>query len=310
MDIEQAVEETYNELLPERGCGRVADYIPALANVDPDRFAITVATRDGQTISRGDAEIPFSIQSISKVFLLTRALDLAGEDLWIRLGREPSGDPFNSIVQLEREKGIPRNPFINAGALVVTDEVVSRTKAAGRDAIQNDILPWIQTLANDDTVSIDADVALSEAATGFRNFSLANFLRSFDNLHSGVDLVLDAYFHQCALSMTTKQLARAALFLASDGQHPLTATRCVSAARARRINAIMLTCGHYDESGDFAFSVGLPGKSGVGGGILCVVPSVATVVVWSPGLTKNGNSMLGTKALARLSQKTGWSVFV
>ena len=250
--------------------------------------------------------MPFSIQSVSKVFTLTMALGRLGDELWQRVGREPSGSPFNSIVQLEREQGVPRNPLINAGAIVVTDSIL-----AGRPPrlVIDEILAFMRELACDPAVAIDPEVAQSEADTGFRNASLANFIRSFSNLSNPVACVLEAYFNQCALSMNCVQLARAGLFLANDGLDPVRGQRVLDAQAARRINAIMMTCGHYDASGDFAFRVGLPGKSGVGGGILAIAPRRASIAVWSPGLNTSGNSLVGALALESLSRRTGWSVF-
>jgi glutaminase len=286
--------------------GRVADYIPALACIDRRKFGIAVITTDGALYAAGDAEERFSIQSISKVFTLTLALEKVGAGLWDRVGREPSGTSFNSIVQLERESGIPRNPFINAGAIVVTDVILDGRPPT---AAISEIVGLAQQLSQDGSVAIDPEVARSEAETGFRNASLANFMKSFGNLESSVEDCLQTYFHQCALSMSCVQLARAGLFLANGGVDPLTGGRIVTPDRARRINALMLTCGHYDASGDFAFRVGLPGKSGVGGGILAVAPKHAAVAVWSPGLNANGNSLAGSCALEMLSQETGWSIF-
>jgi len=305
-DLQTIVEDIHQALLPRLGEGAVADYIPQLAKVDPRQLGIAVATTGGELHMAGDAATPFSIQSISKVFMLTLALGKVGEGIWKRVGREPSGSPFNSIVQLERENGIPRNPFINAGAIAVTDTVLAGHQP--REAI-GELLRFVRYLADDDTVSIDDAVARSETQTGFRNFALANFMRSFGNIDHPVGHVLGVYFHQCALSMTCAQLARAGLYLAARGANPLTGRTVVSAKRARRINALMLMCGHYDGSGEFAYRVGLPGKSGVGGGILCVAPGVASIAVWSPGLNKVGNSLLGSEALEMLAARTGWSVF-
>ena len=260
----------------------------------------------GDVHKAGDAELPFSIQSISKVFTLTLALGKHGENIWKRVGREPSGSAFNSIVQLEQEHGIPRNPFINAGAIAITDLVLAGHTP--KEAI-GEVVRFVRYLADEDDIVIDPEVARSEAATGYRNFALANFMRSFGKLDHPVDHVLGVYFHQCALAMSCVQLAKAGLFLAASGTNPLTKHSVVSKQRARRINALMLTCGHYDGSGDFAYRVGLPGKSGVGGGILCVAPGKASVAVWSPGLNHNGNSLLGSLALEMLASRTGWSVF-
>jgi glutaminase len=305
-DIDMVLQDIAEAMAKETDRGKVATYIPQLAKVDLRRFGIAVATPDGAVHAAGDADAPFSIQSISKVFTLTLALGRIGDGLWRRVGREPSGNPFNSIVQLEREEGVPRNPFINAGALVVTDVVLSGHQP--REAI-GDILHFIRFLADDETIVVDKAVARSETATGFRNVALANYMRAFGNLDNAPELTLGVYFHQCAIAMSCRQLAMAGRFLAEDGRHPATRRRVVSSERARRINALMLTCGHYDGSGDFAFRVGIPGKSGVGGGILAIVPGKASLAVWSPGLNATGNSRLGAIALERLTKAMGWSVF-
>lgn len=287
--------------------GQPADYIPPLAHVSPKHFGIAVALNEGGLFTAGEADLPFSIQSISKVFTLTLALGMYGDALWRRVGREPSGSAFNSIVLLEQEKGIPRNPFINPGALVVADALLAHARAP-RETI-GEILRFLRFISDDDTISADPAVARAEKATGFRNAALANYLHSWDNLTNPPDHVLGVYFHHCAVTMSCAQLARAGGYLANGGKNPVTGRSVISGVRARRINALMLTCGHYDGSGDFAYRVGLPGKSGVGGGILAVVPGVASIAVWSPGLNANGNSLLGAEALEMLSQRMGWSVF-
>ena len=286
--------------------GTVADYIPPLAAVDPARFGIAVVEADGAVHVAGDADLPFSIQSISKVFALTLALGRVGDALWRRVDREPSGTAFNSIVQLEAEQGIPRNPFINAGAIVVSDVILGGQQP--REAI-GEILRFVRDLAGDQAIFIDREVARAEQETGFRNIALAQYLRSFGNLRHDAERTLGVYFHQCAIAMSCRQLAMAGRYLMAGGRNPATGRSIVSAQRARRINAIMLTCGHYDGSGEFAFRVGLPGKSGVGGGILAVAPGRASIAVWSPGLNARGNSLLGALALERLAAATGWSVF-
>jgi len=305
-DLADIVGVVHQDMQAHLGRGRVADYIPALARIDPGQFGIAVAACDGRTASAGDAQTPFSIQSISKVFTLTLALEKLGGKLWRRVGREPSGSAFNSIVQLELEQGIPRNPLINAGALVVTDALL-----AGGDppTLIASLTDFIRRLADDPGVAIDPEVAASEAETGFKNASLANFLKASDNLENAVADVLGVYFHQCALSMSCRQLARAGLYLAHGGVDPLTGLRATTPVRARRINAIMMTCGHYDASGELAFRVGLPGKSGVGGGVLAIAPRRAAIAVWSPGLNPQGSSLVGVLALQRLASLTGWSVF-
>jgi glutaminase len=286
--------------------GRVAHYIPELAKVDPNQFGIAIVLANGRVIAAGDAETPFSIQSISKVFTLSLALGRVGDALWDRVGREPSGDPFNSIVQLESDNGIPRNPFINAGAIVVTDILLAGHEP--RETI-GEILRFMRHVTDDDDIRIDPGVAQSEERTGFRNAALANFIRAANNLHHAPERTLGVYYHHCAIAMTCRQLAMAGRLFAFGGQLGVDGPRIISAARARRINALMLTCGHYDGSGDFAFHVGLPGKSGVGGGILAVAPNVASIAVWSPGLNAVGNSQLATRSLKELSDRTGWSIF-
>ncbi|MBW8754262.1 MAG: glutaminase [Sphingomonadales bacterium] len=286
--------------------GTVASYIPDLASVSPSHFGIAIVGADGSCHLAGDAEVAFSVQSITKVFSLTMALGAVGDALWRRVGREPSGSAFNSIVQLETEQGIPRNPFINAGAIVVADVLLARYEP--KEAIA-EFLRFMRALAGDESIIIDHAVAQGEEETGFRNVALASYMRAFGNIHHPVEKTLGIYFHQCALAMNCRQLALAGRFLMNGGRNPDTGRFVVSAQRARRILALMLSCGHYDGSGEFAYRVGLPGKSGVGGGILCIAPGIASIAVWSPGLNERGNSQLGTLALERLVQRTGWSVF-
>ncbi|MDB5641576.1 MAG: glutaminase [Hyphomicrobiales bacterium] len=305
-DLARIVSDIAEEMSARTDRGQVATYIPELANVDPARFGMALIDLDGHTHVGGDADMPFSIQSISKVFTLTLALGRVGDRLWRKVGREPSGNPFNSIVQLEREMGVPRNPFINAGAIAVTDVILSGRQP--RETL-GEILRFLQFVAEDETIFIDQEVAASEKRTGFRNAALANYMKSFGVLENPVDFTLGVYFHHCAIAMSCRQLARAGLFLANNGRNPVNGHSVISAERARRINALMLTCGHYDGSGEFAYRVGLPGKSGVGGGILAVAPGLASVAVWAPGLDEAGNSHLGRIALEELARRTGWSIF-
>jgi glutaminase len=303
-DLLAVLDQVHDHVRPLIGQGKVASYIPRLANVPIDRFGMAVATLDGEMIGIGDADEKFSIQSISKVFTLTLALEALGGELWKRVGREPSGNAFNSLVQLERERGIPRNPLINAGAHVIADVILSSSPSA-----REDLLGFVRERADNAAISMDEDVARSEREAGFRNAALANFVRSFNNLDNDVEAVLDFYYHQCALQMTCVDLARAFLFLANRGVCQRSGHAVISADRAKRINALMMTCGTYDAAGEFAFRVGLPVKSGVGGGIVAVVPNAMTVVVWSPGLDDKGNSLVGAAALDRFTALTGLSVF-
>ena len=305
MNYQNIINEIAQEVQPLLKEGKVADYIPALAEVNPNQFAMTLTLFDGTQYSVGDADTLFSIQSISKVFTFTMALHAYCITLYKRIGREPSGNPFNSLVQLEYEKGIPRNPFINAGAINVTDALLNKYKKN----TCKEILEFIQEIADDKSISSSEIVAASEMQHGFRNLALANLMKSFNNLDNDVNDVVETYFKHCSIEMNTKMLSRAMLYLANDGIDPITKKQHVSESHSKRINAVMLTCGHYDASGDFAFNVGLPGKSGVGGGIVAVVPEVMAISVYSPGLNKQGNSLAGTKALELFTDKTGLSIF-
>jgi len=300
--------QTVHDVSPHLSEGKVADYIPALARVKPDQFGIALTDVCGNTYKAGDADTPFSIQSISKVFALVIALDMEGEALWKRVGREPSGSAFNSIVQLESECGRPRNPFINSGAIAVTNSIVQHCgEEEGIDTIVNFLKDCAQ---EKDGIRVDAQVAESEDEYGDRNRALAYFMRSYGVVRGDVPSTLACYFRQCALEMSVSTLSRAGLFLAADGKNPLNGDKAVTShEHVDRVNAIMMLCGHYDMSGDFAFRVGLAGKSGVGGGILAVIPGVGTIAVWSPPLNKAGNSLAGTLALELFSKRTGVNLF-
>jgi len=305
MDYQAVLEEIHTEIRPLLGEGKVADYIPALAEIDPMQFGMSITCNDGRVFNVGLTATRFSIQSISKVYGFTLALRSYQAQLYSRVWREPSGDPFNSLVQLEYEAGIPRNPFINAGAIVVSDALYSRY---GEGTLQ-EILDFIRESADNERIAVDENVATSEMAHGFRNMALANLMKSFGNFENDVIPVLETYFAQCSVAMTTEELSRSMLYLANDGTDPITEKTFITPAQAKRINAVMLTCGHYDASGDFAFRVGLPGKSGVGGGIVAVVPGEMSIAVFSPALNEQGNSLVGTKALELFTTKTGLSIF-
>ena len=307
MDLRSILARIQADVGPHIGTGKVADYIPALARVDSRKFGMAVMLGDGTLHVLGDSHECFSIQSISKIFTLSMALRTLGDDLWNHVGREPSGSAFNSIVQLETELGIPRNPLINAGAIVTTDRLV---EAGDCDRMVAELLGRLRRLANDPSIAVDMEVAHSESLAGARNRALAHFMAAYGNMGNPVEISLSAYFRHCAIAMSCHQLARAALFLAFDGVDPITDDRVVSPENCRRINAVMMTCGHYDNSGEFAYRIGLPGKSGVGGGILAIAPGNAAIAVWSPGLNTAGTSKVGAIALESLVDQTGWSVFV
>ena len=283
--------------------GKVATYIPELAKISPSKFGIHLIDINQNSFQAGDANELFSIQSISKVFSLTQAIGLLDEAIWKRVDVEPSGDPFNHLSLLELENGIPRNPLINAGAIVIADILVSNLENP-----KSDFLEFVRKLANDSSITYNLDVAKSEKNTGFRNFAAANLLKSYGNLKNDVDKVLDFYFHQCALEMSCSQLTKAFYFLMNRGKCQ-QGISYLNLGQVKRINAIMLTCGFYDEAGEFAFKVGLPGKSGVGGGIVALLPGSFCVATWSPGLNIKGNSKLGMEALEKLTTKTSQSIF-
>lgn len=303
-DYKVVVDRIYNEVLPYSGRGKVADYIPALSEVNPGQYGIAIETLQGDSILKGEAEVNFSIQSISKIYTLAMVMRHLGEQLWSSVRTEPSGNPFNSLVQLENERGIPRNPFINAGALVVTDrlmDIYPRPKEA--------ILDFVRELCGTDDIYYDSRVAQSERQHADRNMALAYFMKSFGNIHNDIDALIDVYCHQCSISMNCADLARSVLFLANRGINPANGKRILTESQAKRLGAVMATCGFYDESGDFAFRVGLPGKSGVGGGIVAYLPERLAISVWSPELNPYGNSLMGIETLERFTTDIESSIF-
>ncbi|HEY8906627.1 MAG TPA: glutaminase [Rhodoferax sp.] len=305
MPLNTILQQIHTEAQALFGRGQVADYIPALAQMPPRQFGMAVALTDGSTHTVGDAHTPFSLQSITKLFTFVLALKLVGDDLWQRVGREPSGAAFNSMVQLETEQGIPRNPFINAGALVITDILTSRY--AHLDIA---LLGMLRRLSGDPKLHWNTVIAKSERDTAHRNMALAYFMKSYGNFVNPPELVLDNYCRHCAIEMNCVQLAQTTMFLANNGldigNDARPPEQILSAEAARRVNALLLTCGAYDAAGDFAYRIGLPVKTGVGGGIVAIVPGKGTISVWAPELDTKGNSVLGAFALERLVQLTGW----
>lgn len=288
---------------PAFGRGKVADYIPELARVDPRKFGMAVATLEGEDVGTGDCDEPFSLQSITKLFALILALNRGGDEIWTRVGKEPSGTPFNHLALLEAEQGAPRNPFVNAGALAVTDYLMARTSdVAGLMA------GFIRVSGAVDAGRVNGAVAESERATAFTNRAIANILKAHGTIDHDPNAVVDAYCRQCALEFSVRDLARAALPLAAGGFSPRAGETIIAARLARRVNAVMMTCGMYESTGSFAYRVGLPAKSGVGGGIVAVAPGRGVVAVWSPELDRVGNSLVGTIALELFAQNSGWSI--
>jgi glutaminase len=303
MRYQEIINDICHGLYQDPPKGEVASYIPELAKVSPDHFGVAMVTQTGDYFASGDAEQRFSIQSIAKVLSLTLAYQHLDGKLWKRVGVEPSGTPFNSLVQLEREEGIPRNPFINAGAIVVCDVLIGLLK----DPV-NDLLKFVRSLSGNETINYNPVVAASERSEGYRNLALTNFIRSFGNIHNDLDDVLDLYFNLCSLEMNCQELAETFFFLANDGV-TRAGKRILTRSQTKRINAIMLTCGFYDEAGDFAYRVGLPGKSGVGGGIVAIHPEEYVIAVWSPPLNPKGNSARGVAFLEAFTTLTASSIF-
>jgi glutaminase len=303
-DYKKIIEDIYFNVKSVDDLGKVANYIPELAHVSAHNFGIHLSTIHNETFGVGDFEKKFSIQSISKILSLTLAYKLEGEKLWERVDIEPSGNPFNSLLQLEADLGKPRNPFINSGAIVICDVLLSHLKNP-----KEDFLTFCKEVSNDSTLNYNEKVALSEKASGFRNSALCNFIKSFGNIKNNVEEVLDFYFHICSIEMNCHQLSRIFLYLADDHFTTNKGERLLTMSEAKRMNAILLTCGFYDESGEFAFRVGLPGKSGVGGGIIAIHPDKYCIAVWSPKLNIKGNSFKGMLFLEKFTSKTASSIF-
>ena len=303
MDYQLILDNIYDKIMPFANEGKQADYIPALAKVNPDHFGMCLNTVNGESYSIHDSGIRFSIQSISKVFALALALSIKGEDIWKQVGKEPSGTAFNSLFQLELEKGIPRNPFINSGAMVVTDILMKELNDP-----ENDFIDFVRALCGNDTIDYNMEVALSERQNGYMNAAIANLLKYHGRLTNDIEEVLMFYFKMCSIEMSCEELATA--FLAFTGYKPFNYKGFhLTSSQVKRLNAVMQTCGFYDEAGEFSYLVGLPGKSGVGGGIVAVHPLKYSVAVWSPRLNTKGNSIMGLKALELLTTYTAESIF-
>ena len=314
LSIDEVLAEVAVLVKPHFGKGRTAQYIPQLAGVDPRKFGMAVCTvprsssasgsasDDVDEYVIGDADEPFSAQSVTKLFALGLALNRIGDEVWTRVGKEPSGTPFNYLSQLEQEEGIPRNPFINAGALAITDVLLDTVQEP--DALVRDFMGLLGTAQ----LTIDEDVAVSELETAHKNRAIANLMRSFGTIKHDAESVIEAYCRQCAVTINCRQLARAALPLAASGFSPIVEETIFPERLTRRLNALLLTCGIYDSVGSFAYRVGLPAKSGVGDGIVAVVPDYATIAVWSPELDRFGTSVVGGYALEHFSQITNCSV--
>lgn len=304
MSFDTIIQRLFLEIKKIEDTGEIASYIPELQNIDTDKFGIYIASTNNSNYGVGDYAEKFSIQSISKVLSLSLAYNILGETIWNRLGVEPSGTSYNSLIQLETDKGIPRNPFINAGAIVIADILLSKLKYP-----KEDFLSFIRNLSGSEKINYSSKIATSEKSVGYRNIALCNFIKSFNNIQNAPSEVLDFYFDICSLEMSAKELSNTFLFLANKGINPHTNNQVLTQSQSKRINALMQTCGFYDESGEFAFKVGLPGKSGVGGGIVAVHPGHYAITVWSPKLNKKGNSFKGIQFLEKFTTASKLSIF-
>ena len=304
MNFEELIQDVYQKIKKTEDKGEMASYIPELSNVDPKNFGIHISTINRVSFGIGNYNDKFSIQSIAKVLALILAYRIVGDEIWDRVGVEPSGTAFNSLVQLEADQGIPRNPFLNAGAIVVSDILLSNLKNP-----KEDFIDFVRSISNNTTLEYSNKIAQSEKDVGYRNVALCNFIKSFGQIENEPSDVLDFYYDLCSLEMSCKELSELFLFLANNGLGLQKNEAILSESQSKRINALMQTCGFYDESGEFAFKVGLPGKSGVGGGIIAIHPDQYAIAVWSPKLNKKGNSHKGMKFLEEFTTRSELSLF-
>lgn len=304
MEYQEIIESVYHKISKIEDKGKLASYIPELANVDPNNFGVHIATNEGYRFGIGNYKTKFSIQSIAKVLTLSLAYKMLEENIWTRLGVEPSGTSFNSLVQLEADNGIPRNPFINSGAMVISDILISKLNNP-----KEDLLDFIKSLAQDQDVQYSEKISASEKSAGYRNVALCNFIKSFGNIENEPDEVLDFYFNKCSIELSCEQLSDCFLFLANNGITKHNGKAVLTRSQSKRVNALMQTSGFYDESGEFAFKVGLPGKSGVGGGIIAIHPNQYAIAIWSPKLNAKGNSYRGVRFLEQFTTESQNSIF-
>lgn len=304
MISQTSIESVFEAVKKEGDQGSLATYIPELAGVNPDKFGVCLSTINKRQYKCGNATEKFSIQSIAKVLSLSMAYKIVGGEIWERTGVEPSGTAFNSLVQLETDNGIPRNPFINAGALVICDILMSRLKNP-----MEDFIAFVRDISDNPQLDYSPKIAESEKSVGYRNAALCYFIKSYGNIKNHPLDVLEFYFRLCSIEMNCVELSQTFLYLANQGRKTTDNKEILSLSQAKRINAIMQTCGLYDESGEFAYEVGLPGKSGVGGGIVAIFPNNYCIAVWSPRLNAKGNSHRGMRFLEQFTTKTESSIF-
>lgn len=286
--------------------GTVANYIPELDKADKNALGVFITTLDNQEFYAGDYNSKFTIQSISKIISLMLAiLDNGEEYVFSKVGMEPSGDPFNSIRKLEtssRKK--PYNPMINAGAIAVASMIKGKNE---QDKFTR-LLDFAKLITEDNSLDLNYKIYCGESETGFRNASMAYFLKGEGVIEGDVNEALHIYFKQCSIEGTAQTISRLGKFLANDGILS-NGERILSTRIAKIIKTLMVTCGMYDSSGEFAVRVGVPSKSGVGGGICTVVPGKMGIGVYGPALDKKGNSLAGICLLEDLSKELGLNIF-
>lgn len=305
--MQNLLTEIYNvskELTTE---GNVATYIPELGKADPDELGIVLMETGGRIYRAGSYDKKFTLQSVSKPISLIQAImDVGEEEVFSRVGMEPTGDPFNSMVRLETfTLGKPLNPMINAGAITVS----SLIKGINNEEKISRLLSLVRKMSRNEHIGFNEDVYLSEKETGHRNRSMAYFLKDTGVIEGDIEDILEVYFKQCSIEIDCEDLARMGCLIANNGLDPESNEQIIPPRIARIAKTLMVTCGMYDESGEFAVNVGIPAKSGVGGGIMCAVPNRFGIGVYGPALDKKGNSIAGVDALNRLSEELKLSIF-
>lgn len=307
-EIKKSLDELVKRYQTSASMGSVANYIPELGKMDPAKLGISLVNMKGECVSSGDAEDLFTIQSISKPIVLLLALMDVGEDVvFSKVGKEPTGDAFNSIVRLETvQEHKPFNPMINAGAISISQLISGKNN---QEKIER-ILAFTRKISRGSSVKVNQSVYQSEQRTGNRNRAMAYFLKDVGYIETeDVEEVVDLYFMQCAISMHTKELAYIGAVLANDGVDPISGGHYIPARYCRIAKSFMATCGMYDGSGEFAINVGIPAKSGVGGGIMGSIKNKYGVGVYGPALDKKGNSYAGYMLLEALSKKMDWTIY-
>ncbi|CAH8710419.1 glutaminase A [Paenibacillus thiaminolyticus] len=306
-ELERELPQWLEESRRMAAAGKVATYIPGLAEARPDALGISLCGIRGERVKAGETEEPFTMQSVSKVFSLLLALLDSGEaGVFAKVGKEPTGDDFNSILKLELvDPGKPFNPFINAGAIAIASLIEGRTPEEKSERL----LEFVRMLADDPSITWNKRIYESERETAYRNRSLAYYLKDNGILEGDVEATLDVYFRQCAIEVRTCQLARMALVLANRGCDPATGHCYIPRKYVQIATSFMTTCGMYNASGEFALEAGIPAKSGVSGGIMALIPGQLGIGVYGPALNEKGNSVAGVHMLAMLSERFEWSIF-